>query len=51
MTGPQSDAGIKVYLYEPIEEAFINNLGFAVAPGQHALVGVKVTEVGPTCIA
>ena len=46
MSGPQSDAGIKVYLYDAREEAFVRDLGFAVAPGQHALVGVKVTEVG-----
>ena len=36
---------IQVYLYDSKEEAFVKDLGFAVAPGQHALVGVKLTKV------
>ena len=45
MVGPQSDAGIKVFLHAVNELPEVRDLGFAVPPGSHALVGVRLNEV------
>ncbi len=45
MMGPQNDAGIKILLHDQSEFPMIKDLGFAVAPGTHTLVGVNRFEV------
>lgn len=45
MLGPQSDAGIKVFLHSVSELPEVRDLGFAIPPGAHALVGVRLNEV------
>ncbi len=45
MLGPQSDAGIKVFLHSKEELPQVRDLGFAIPPGTHALVGARLNEV------
>lgn len=45
MLGPQSDAGIKVFLHAIDELAEVRDLGFAISPGSHALVGIRLNTV------
>ena len=45
MLGPQSDAGVKVFLHHKNELPEVRDLGFAIPPGSHALVGVRLNEV------
>ena len=35
-----------MYLHGPGELAEVKNLGFAVSPGTHTLIGIKLDEVG-----
>ena len=45
MLGPQSDAGVKVFLHSKEDVPEVRDLGFAVSPGTHALVGVRLNAV------
>ena len=45
MMGPQNDAGVKILLHDQSEFPMIKDLGFAVAPGTHTLVGINRFEV------
>ncbi|CAD5125371.1 DgyrCDS13610 [Dimorphilus gyrociliatus] len=46
MIGPHSDAGIKVFMHAKNEIPEVRDLGFAIPPGSHALVGIRkqITE-------
>lgn len=41
MIGPHSDAGIKVFMHAKNEVPEVRDLGFAIPPGSHALVGIR----------
>lgn len=43
--GPNTDAGIKVYLHHQSDIPAVKDLGFAIGPGIHALVGIKLSNV------
>ena len=45
MMGPQTDAGVQILLHDQSEFPMIKDLGFAVAPGTHTLVGVNRHQV------
>ncbi|CAD5126520.1 DgyrCDS14629 [Dimorphilus gyrociliatus] len=44
MPGPRNDAGVKILLHDDFKKPLMSNLGFAVAPGMHTLVGIKRIE-------
>jgi hypothetical protein len=46
MPGPNSAAGLKLSLHDRHELASVKDHGIAVPTGSHALIGVKITEVG-----
>ena len=48
MAGPNNEAGAKLYLHNPQEEAMVRDLGFALAPGMHFLVDIDTVEVSWT---
>ena len=48
MAGPHQDAGLKMYLHNQSEIPLVRDLGFALAPGLHSLVGTNVVVVS-TC--
>ncbi|ESN99980.1 hypothetical protein HELRODRAFT_83577, partial [Helobdella robusta] len=41
MIGPDHESGVKLLLHDPREIPQVRDLGFAVSPGSHVLVGVK----------
>ena len=41
MRGPQDEAGIKMLLHDSADTPLVKELGFAIAPGTHTLVGVN----------
>lgn len=43
--GPNTDAGIKLYLHHQSDIPAVKDLGFAIGPGIHALVGIKLSNV------
>ena len=45
MAGPNNEAGAKLYLHHPGEQAMVRDLGFALAPGMHFLVDIDNVEV------
>ena len=45
MSGPQDEAGIKMLLHDASDTPLVKELGFAIAPGTHTLVGVNMEVV------
>ena len=45
MKGPQDEAGIKMLLHDSLDIPLVKELGFAIAPGTHTLVGVNREKV------
>ncbi|ELT92340.1 hypothetical protein CAPTEDRAFT_191217 [Capitella teleta] len=48
MRGPQSDAGIKMFLHSKDELPQVRDLGFAISPGIHSLVAIRLNECETT---
>ena len=46
MLGPNTDAGVKVYLHDQQDVPMVRNLGFAISTGLHGLVAAKLSVVG-----
>ncbi|CAD5126409.1 DgyrCDS14545 [Dimorphilus gyrociliatus] len=44
MPGPFNNAGVKIVLHDDYKKPLIADLGFAIAPGMHTLVGIKRIE-------
>ena len=45
MMGPNGGAGVKVLVHDQNEVPIVSELGQAVAPGSHALLGIQVVHV------
>ncbi|XP_077984849.1 acid-sensing ion channel 2-like [Glandiceps talaboti] len=43
--GPRESAGLKIAIHNPNDLPMVGDLGFAVPPGSHTLVGLKMTQV------
>jgi len=45
MPGPNSEAGVKMYLHTPGKLPLVRELGFSLAPGMHYLADIDQTQV------
>ena len=45
MPGPNFGAGVKILVHDQEDVPLVREMGYAIMPGAHGLVGIQITEV------